>query len=140
MLDFVEEMQFERLGVFTYSHEENTRAYEVDDDIDDETKQDRASRLMALQEGISFEKNQQKIGKTYKVLFDRIEGGYFIGRTEYDSPEVDNEVLVSTKDNFVRIGDFATIEIIDASEFDIWSGSLSSSTSKSISIYFILDK
>lgn len=120
MLDFIEELQFERLGVFTYSHEENTRAHDAEDDVDEETKQDRASRLMSLQEGISFEKNQQKIGKTYKVLFDRIEGGYFIGRTEYDSPEVDNEVLVSTKDNFVRIGDFANIEIIDASEFDLY--------------------
>ncbi len=120
MLDFVEEMQFERLGVFTYSHEENTRAYDVKDDISEEIKQDRASQLMALQEGISFDKNQQRIGKQYKVLFDRVEGGYFIGRTEFDSPEVDNEVLVSTKDNFLRVGDYATIEITDATEFDLY--------------------
>ena len=94
MLKWIKETRFERLGCFTYSHEENTSAHALVDDVPQEVKQDRANQIMALQSGISMELNQAKIGKTYKVLFDRVEGDYFIGRTQYDSPEVDNEVLV----------------------------------------------
>src|ERR1043165_5256074 len=117
---FIEDMRFERLGVFTYSHEENTRAHKLNDNIPQEVKEMRAAELMGVQESISLELNQQKVGKTFKVLFDRKEGGYFIGRTEYDSPEVDNEVLVSAKDVFVRRGDFANVKITSAEEFDLY--------------------
>jgi ribosomal protein S12 methylthiotransferase len=121
MYDFVEKMRFDRLGVFTYSHEENTHSFSMPDDISDEIKQERISEIMALQQDISFELNQQKIGKTYKVLFDRKEGGYFIGRTEFDSPEVDNEVLVKAdKNTYLRIGDFAQVKIKEAQEFDLF--------------------
>lgn len=120
LCDFVRRQRFERLGVFQYSHEEGTRAYEFEDDVPESIKAERAERLMAIQQEISFEKNQEKIGRTYKVLFDRKEGEYFIGRTEADSPEVDNEVLVSAAGNYVRIGDFAQIRIIDATEFDLY--------------------
>ncbi|MEM9887647.1 MAG: 30S ribosomal protein S12 methylthiotransferase RimO [Bacteroidota bacterium] len=120
LLDFVEEMRFERVGVFQYSHEENTRAHKVEDDVPAEVKAARASRIMALQQNISAEKNQSKIGQRLRVLFDRKEGNYFYGRTEGDSPEVDNEVLVSAKEHFVRIGDFAEVLITDASEYDLY--------------------
>lgn len=120
MKDWIAEMQFERLGVFTYSHEEDTTAYDLEDNVSEKEKQARAQEIMDFQQGISLSLNEQKIGKTYKVLFDRVEGDYFIGRTEYDSPEVDNEVLVSTKDNFVRIGDFADVTIIGAADFDLY--------------------
>jgi ribosomal protein S12 methylthiotransferase len=120
MYDFVERMRFERLGIFTYSHEENTHAYLLEDDVDEKTKKDRADQIMELQSGISFELNQQKIGKVYRVLFDRIEGDYFIGRSEFDSPEVDNEVLVKKSEGFVRIGDFATVEITSADHYDLY--------------------
>jgi ribosomal protein S12 methylthiotransferase len=118
--NFISDMRFERLGVFTYSHEENTKGYQLENNISDELKQERAAELMDLQEGISRELNQQKIGKTFKVLFDRKEGGYFIGRTEFDSPEVDNEVLVDAKKHYVRVGDFANVKITDAEEFDLY--------------------
>jgi len=111
---FIQDFEFDRLGVFTYSHEENTHAYTL------EVKQQRAEALMALQEEISFKKNQKKIGQTLKVLFDRKEGEYFVGRTEADSPEVDNEVLVKAQDQFVRIGDFANIVIDSAESFDLF--------------------
>jgi ribosomal protein S12 methylthiotransferase len=117
---FVEEMRFDRLGVFTYSHEESTRAFALEDNVPAELKQERATELMEVQEAISSELNQQKVGKTFKVLFDRKEGGYFVGRTEFDSPEVDNEVLVDAKTNYARIGDFANVEITDAAEFDLY--------------------
>ena len=117
---FVEEMQFDRVGVFRYSHEEDTSAYLMADDIPDETKADRANRIMELQQDISFRHNMDKVGKTLKVLFDRKEGDYFVGRTEYDSPEVDNEVLVDAKNQFVRIGDFAMVRITDAEEYDLY--------------------
>jgi ribosomal protein S12 methylthiotransferase len=120
LLDFVEEMQFERVGVFQYSHEEDTIAYALKDDVPAEVKMERANELMALQQGISYEKNQSKIGQNLKVLFDRKEGGYFYGRTEGDSPEVDNEVLVDAKTNYVRLGDFAQVLITDASEYDLY--------------------
>ncbi|MEM0993405.1 MAG: 30S ribosomal protein S12 methylthiotransferase RimO [Bacteroidota bacterium] len=120
LLDFIEEMRFERVGVFQYSHEENTRAYKLADDVPAEEKAARANRVMELQQRISEEKNQAKIGQRLKVLFDRKEGSYFYGRTEGDSPEVDNEVLVSAKDQFVRLGDFAEVLITDASEYDLY--------------------
>lgn len=117
---FVEDMRFERLGVFTYSHEESTRAHGLEDNVPQEVKEERAAELMSIQEGISEQLNQKKVGKTYKVLFDRKEGGYFIGRTEYDSPEVDNEVLVDAKKFYVRVGDFANVKITSAEEFDLY--------------------
>lgn len=120
MCDFVREMQFERLGVFTYSHEENTIAHQYEDDISDELKQERAQILMGIQEQISFDKNSEKIGLTFKVLIDRKESGNYIGRTEFDSPEVDNEVLIPAKGNYLRIGDFAQVKIVDATEFDLY--------------------
>lgn len=120
MVEFVREMRFERLGVFQYSHEENTRAFDLEDDISPELKEARAARLMEVQQEISWEKNQEKIGQTLKVLFDRVEGEFFVGRTEFDSPEVDNEVLVSTEGNFARIGDFANVLIKDATDFDLF--------------------
>ncbi len=118
---FVDTMRFDRLGVFTYSHEENTHAHTMPDDVPDETKQERADEIMQLQQGISQELNQGKIGGTFKVLFDRKENGYFVGRTEFDSPEVDNEVLVeATGETYIRQGDFARVEITDATEFDLY--------------------
>lgn len=117
--DFVERMRFDRLGVFTYSHEDDTHSFTMPDDIPADIKQERADELMDLQQGISQELNQQKVGKTYKVLFDRKEGGYFIGRTEADSPEVDNEVLVPAT-QYVRLGDFANVRIDRAEEFDLY--------------------
>ncbi len=120
LCDFVREMRFDRLGVFQYSHEEGTRAYELPDDVPAEVKAERAGRLMEIQQEISRELNRQKIGKTFKTLFDRKEGGYFIGRTEFDSPEVDNEVLTPAAGNYVRIGDFAPVRITDAEEFDLF--------------------
>ena len=121
MYDWVGEMQFDRLGIFTYSHEEDTHAYSLVDDVPAEVKKQRAEDIMDLQAGISYELNQERIGETYKVLFDRIEGDYFIGRTEFDSPEVDNEVLVrKDKDTYVRIGDFANVKITSADHFDIF--------------------
>jgi ribosomal protein S12 methylthiotransferase len=120
LVDFVKQMKFDRLGVFTYSHEENTHAHTLADEIPEEEKEERAENLMEVQQEISLEINKQKIGNTYKVLFDRVEGGYFVGRTEYDSPEVDNEVLVNAEKNYARIGDFAKIKITDAAEFDLY--------------------
>jgi ribosomal protein S12 methylthiotransferase len=117
--DFVEKMRFDRLGAFQYSHEDNTHSYTMPDDIPSEIKQERADAIMELQQGISYELNQQKIGKTYKVLFDRKEGGHFIGRTESDSPEVDNEVLVPAS-QYVRLGDFTDVKINNAEEFDLY--------------------
>jgi len=120
LCDFIAEMRFERVGVFQYSHEEGTIAHDLEDDVPAEVKADRASRLMEIQREISDEKNQAKIGKTLRVLFDRKEGGYFVGRTEADSPEVDNEVLVDAKKCYVRLGDFATIKIVDAEAYDLY--------------------
>lgn len=121
MYDWVSDIRFERLGIFAYSHEENTHAYNFEDDVPAEIKKDRTEAIMELQSGISYELNQEKIGKTFKVLFDRIEGDYFIGRTEFDSPEVDNEVLVKiSEQNHIRIGDFANIKIKNADYFDLF--------------------
>jgi ribosomal protein S12 methylthiotransferase len=120
MYDWVENTKFDRLGIFAYSHEENTHAYLLNDDVPAELKAERAEKIMDLQQGISWEKNKQKIAKEFKVLFDRKEGDYFVGRTEFDSPEVDNEVLVNAETNFVRIGDFATVTIDDAEAYDLF--------------------
>lgn len=120
LYQFVEKQRFDRLGVFTYSHEEQTHAFSMEDTIPAEVKQERADSIMELQEGISVELNKKKIDQTYKVLFDRKEGGFFVGRTEHDSPEVDNEVLVEAKTNFVRVGDFADVKIYDTTEFDLY--------------------
>jgi ribosomal protein S12 methylthiotransferase len=117
---FIEEMRFERVGVFQYSHEEGTSAHQLEDDVPAELKASRAARLMAIQEDISFEKNETKIGQTLKVLFDRKEGAYFVGRTEFDSPEVDNEVLVKARKSYVRIGDFAHVKITNVEAFDLY--------------------
>ncbi len=119
MCEWVAEMKFDRLGVFPYSHEENTHAYLSVDDVPAEVKQERAEKIMEIQRDISLELNQKKIGQTFKVLFDRVEGDHFVGRTEFDSPEVDNEVLVPKKDSFIRLGDFAMVKITDATEYDL---------------------
>ncbi len=119
-MDFVERMRFDRLGVFTYSHEENTHAFTLTDDVQEEAKRRRADAIMELQSGISYELNQEKVGKSFKVLFDRVEGDYFIGRTEFDSPDVDNEVLVKKSEGYVRIGDFANVKITQADHYDLY--------------------
>lgn len=116
---FVEKMRFDRLGVFPYSHEDQTHSFTMDDDVPEDVKQARADDIMELQQGISEELNQQKVGKIYRVLFDRKEGGYFVGRTQYDSPEVDNEVLVPAT-QYVRQGDFALVKITSAEAFDLY--------------------
>ena len=120
LMEFTEKWKFERLGVFPYSHEEGTHAYNMKDDIPKELKDERAGDLMELQEQISLELNEAKVGKTYKTLIDRKESGYFVGRTEFDSPEVDNEVLINAQDHYLRIGDFANINITEAREFDLY--------------------
>jgi ribosomal protein S12 methylthiotransferase len=120
MLDFVDKMRFDRLGVFTYSHEDQTHSFSMKDNVPQKTKAKRQSEIMELQEQISFDLNQEKIDKTLKVLFDRKEGGYFVGRTEFDSPEVDNEVLVDASKYFVRLGDFSNVKITSATEFDLY--------------------
>jgi ribosomal protein S12 methylthiotransferase len=120
MLKWVQDSRFERLGVFTYSHEENTHAHSLTDDVPDEVKTERAEAVMDVQMAISTQLNAEKVGQTFKVLFDRKEGDYFIGRTEFDSPEVDNEVLVNATENYVRIGDFAQVNITRAEEFDLY--------------------
>lgn len=121
MLRWVEETKFERLGIFTYSHEENTHAHTLNDDVPEKTKRKRADAVMAMQQDISYKLNQEKIGKTYKILVDRKEGEFYVGRTEFDSPDVDNEVLVKAdQETYLRIGDFATVKIHEASDFDLY--------------------
>lgn len=120
MCKFVAQMNFERLGVFQYSHEEDTRAYELKDDVSAELKSMRAAHLMSIQEDISLNKNQEMLGKEYKVLVDRKEGNFFIGRTEYDSPEVDNEVLIDAQKHYVRIGDFVNVKIVKVESYDLY--------------------
>ena len=117
---WVQATKFDRLGVFTYSHEENTSAHVLEDDVPDEVKKARQEEIMDLQTHISWGLNQKKIGKTFKVLFDRKEGDYFIGRTEFDSPDVDNEVLVQANDTYIRMGDFANIKIEKTDHFDLY--------------------
>jgi ribosomal protein S12 methylthiotransferase len=124
MLQWVTDTRFERLGIFTYSHEENTHAHLLKDDVSEKTKKKRADAVMAVQQDISFQLNQKKIGQEFKILVDRKESDFFVGRTEFDSPDVDNEVLVKADENtYLRIGDFAKVKITDASDFDLY-GSL----------------
>ena len=118
MMDFVARARFDRLGIFSYSHEENTHSHSMPDDVPPETKQERLDAVMELQQGISLEFNQLKIGKIIKVLVDRKESGKFIGRTEFDSPEVDNEVIIKSK-SYLRLGDFVRVKISSATEFDL---------------------
>ena len=118
--EWVKEMRFERLGCFTYSHEENTHAYNLEDDVPEEVKQERANEIMEIQSQISWELNQQKIGKTFKCVIDRKEGNYFIGRTEFDSPDVDNEVLIDAEKFYLKTGEFANIKINEAADFDLY--------------------
>ncbi len=121
MREWVRETRFDRLGVFTYSHEENTHAFRLTDDVPEEIKRERAEAIMAVQQEISAQKNQELVGRILPVLIDRKEGNHFIGRTEYDSPEVDNEVLIDAREHFVRIGDFTTVRITRAEEFDLYA-------------------
>lgn len=120
LAEFVSQSKFDRLGIFTYSHEEGTHAGTLTDDVPQDVKEERAATIMEIQQGISAEINKSRVGNEYKVLFDRKEGGYYIGRTEFDSPEVDNEVLVDAKENYVRIGDFANVKIESAEDFDLY--------------------
>ena len=116
---WVRGQRFDRLGCFTYSHEENTTAFVLEDNIPDEIKQKRVEEIMEIQQQISWEKNQEKVGKVFKCIFDRKEGDYFVGRTEYDSPDVDNTVLVPAKDVYISIGDFANVRITSAEDYDL---------------------
>jgi ribosomal protein S12 methylthiotransferase len=118
--DWVEEMRFERMGAFEYSHEENTGAYVLEDDVPADVKFRRVNEIMELQSQISWEINQEKIGKTFRCLFDRKEGNYFYGRTEFDSPDVDNDVLVDAREHYVKIGEFVDIKIHEAGDFDLY--------------------
>jgi|TARA_R110000751_G_scaffold34309_10_gene85065 ribosomal protein S12 methylthiotransferase len=117
---WVEEMRFERLGCFTYSHEENTHAYNLVDDVPEEVKQQRASEIMELQSQISWELNQEKVGKTLRCIIDRKEGKYFVGRSEFDSPDVDNEVLVDAAKHYLKVGEFVDLHIFEAADFDLY--------------------
>ncbi|GGE01078.1 30S ribosomal protein S12 methylthiotransferase RimO [Planktosalinus lacus] len=117
---WVKETRFERLGCFTYSHEENTHAYNLEDDVPEDVKQERANEIMEIQSQISWELNQEKIGNEFKVVIDRKEGNYFVGRTEFDSPDVDNEVLIDASKHYLKTGDFTQIKITDAADFDLY--------------------
>ncbi|GAA3579031.1 30S ribosomal protein S12 methylthiotransferase RimO [Snuella lapsa] len=119
--DWVQEMRFERLGCFTYSHEENTHAYNLEDDIPEEVKQERANEIMEIQSQISWELNQEKIGQEFKVVIDRKEGNYFVGRTEFDSPDVDNEVLIDATKTYLKTGEFTTVKVTEAADFDLYA-------------------
>lgn len=119
--NWVQEMRFERLGCFTYSHEENTHAYNLEDDVPEEVKQQRANEIMEIQSQISWELNQEKIGQELKVIIDRKEGNYFVGRTEFDSPDVDNEVLIDATSAYLKTGEFVQVKITDAADFDLYA-------------------
>jgi ribosomal protein S12 methylthiotransferase len=119
--EWVREMRFERLGCFTYSHEENTHAYNLEDDVPEDVKMERANEVMAIQSQISWELNQQKIGKEFNVIIDRKEGSYYVGRTEFDSPDVDNEVLINSEDGYLRTGEFFNVKITAAEDFDLYA-------------------
>ena len=118
---WVKDTKFDRLGCFTYSHEENTGAYELEDNIPQKTKNERLNEIMEIQSQISWQLNQTKIGKIFKVLIDRKRGEYYIGRTQFDSPDVDNEVLINAKSNFLRVGEYVNAKIIEASDFDLYA-------------------
>ena len=117
--DWVRTTRFDRLGAFAYSHEENTHAYTLEDDVPDEIKEQRVAEIMEIQSEISFELNQEKIGKVFKCIFDRKEGNYFFGRTEFDSPDVDNDVVVDATKHYVQLGKFVDIKITSAGDFDL---------------------
>ena len=117
---WVKAMRFERLGCFTYSHEENTHAHQLEDNVPQEVKQERANEIMKIQSEISWEQNQKKVGKIYQCVIDRKQGDYFVGRTEIDSPDVDNEVLIDAKKYYLKLGDFTDVEITDATDFDLY--------------------
>jgi ribosomal protein S12 methylthiotransferase len=119
--NWVKEMRFERLGCFTYSHEENTHAYNLEDDVPEDIKEQRAAEIMEIQGQISWELNQRYVGEVYRCLVDRAEDGYFVARTEFDSPEVDNEVLVDAKKHYLRVGDFVDLMIVEAADFDLYA-------------------
>ena len=119
--EWVKNTKFDRLGCFTYSHEENTSAYKLTDDVPQKIKNDRLNEIMEIQSQISWELNQKKIGKKFKVLIDRKRGNYYVGRTQYDSPDVDNEVLIQADTNFLRVGEFVDVKIIEASDFDLYA-------------------
>ena len=123
--NWVEEMRFERLGCFAYSHEENTHAYLLEDDVPAEVKQQRANEIMEIQSQISWDLNQEKIGQTFRCIIDRKEGAHFVGRTEFDSPDVDNEVLIDASKHYVKTGDFVMVTITDATEFDLYGDPVS---------------
>lgn len=120
MYHFVEKMRFERLGIFSYSHEENTHSFSMEDDVPQEIKEYRANEIMQLQQQISLENNEKRIGEIYKTLIDKKEGGYFVGRTEYDSPEVDNEVLIDASQHYLSPGSFVNVKVENAGEFDLF--------------------
>ena len=119
--EWVKNTKFDRLGCFTYSHEENTGAYKLIDDVPQKIKNERLNEIMEIQSQISWELNQKKIGKKFKVLIDRKRGNYYVGRTQYDSPDVDNEVLIQAETNFLRVGEFVNVKIIEASDFDLYA-------------------
>jgi len=119
--EWVREMRFERLGCFTYSHEENTHAFNLEDDVPQDVKQDRANEIMEIQSQISWELNQEKIGQEFKVVIDRKEGEYFIGRTEFDSPDVDNEVLINATTTYLKTGEYTTVKVTEAADFDLYA-------------------
>ena len=120
MKQWVSDTEFDRLGCFTYSHEENTHAHTLVNDVPEDVKQQRVDEIMGIQQEISFQKNQEKVGHTYQVMIDKKEGDYFIGRTEFDSPEVDNEVLLDAKIDYARVGSFVNVEIDRAEDFDLY--------------------
>ena len=119
--NWVRDTKFDRLGVFTYSHEENTSAYDLEDDVPAEVKAARAEEIMAIQQEVSMRLNGEKVDKEFKVLIDRKEGNFFIGRTEFDSPDVDNEVLIDASKHFVRQGDFVQVKVYEASDYDLFA-------------------
>jgi ribosomal protein S12 methylthiotransferase len=125
--NWVKETRFERLGCFTYSHEENTHAYQLEDDVPEEIKEQRAAEIMEIQGQISWELNQRYVGGVYRCLVDRVEDGFFVARTEFDSPEVDNEVLVDAKKHYLRVGDFVDLKIVEAADFDLYAEPVGSS-------------
>ena len=119
--DWVRATKFDRLGVFTYSHEENTSAHNLEDDVPAALKSFRAQEIMAIQQEVSMDLNAEKVGKEFKVLIDRKEGNFFVGRTEFDSPDVDNEVLIDAREFFVRQGDFVRVKVFEASDYDLYA-------------------
>ena len=121
MKNWIKEIKFDRLGCFTYSHEENTHAHNLIDNVPEDIKRERANEIMKIQSEISWELNQKKIGKELDVIIDRKRGNYFVGRTEFDSPDVDNEVLIDARDTYLKVGEYIKAKIIDASDFDLYA-------------------